>query len=85
MSADQSRTDTRSQEPTIYECSALSAALNIVPASPTALTVNDSLVTSITLPLGLGPNTLRGPNIYQFDLRCTRYSLLGWCHQAPRG
>ena len=34
--------------------------------------MNDSLVTSITRPLGLGRNTLRGPNIYQFDLRYTR-------------
>src|SRR5438477_584317 len=32
----------------------------------------DSLVTSITRPLGFGRNTLRGPNVYQFDLRYTR-------------
>jgi hypothetical protein len=32
----------------------------------------DSLVTSITRSLGIGRNTLRGPNIYQFDLRYTR-------------
>ena len=32
----------------------------------------DSLVTSITRSLGIGRNTLRGPNVYQFDLRYTR-------------
>jgi hypothetical protein len=32
----------------------------------------DSLVTSITRPLGFGRNTLRGPKVYQFDLRYTR-------------
>jgi hypothetical protein len=33
---------------------------------------NDSLVTSITRPLNIGRNTLRGPKIVQFDLRYTR-------------
>ncbi len=33
---------------------------------------NDLLVTSITRPLNIGRNTLRGPKIVQFDLRYTR-------------
>jgi hypothetical protein len=33
---------------------------------------SDSLVTSITRPLNIGRDTLRGPNIFQFDLRYTR-------------
>jgi len=33
---------------------------------------NDSLVTSITRPLGIGRNIVRGPKIVQFDLRYTR-------------
>jgi hypothetical protein len=33
---------------------------------------NDSLVTSITRPLNIGRNTVRGPKIVQFDLRYTR-------------
>jgi hypothetical protein len=43
---------------------------------------NDSKVTA-TRPLFIGRNTLRGPNIYQFDARYTR-TFFNWEHFKPK-